>query len=166
MIRTLALFLFVSAALIAQEPRTIAEEALAAWRAGDAKRLDAIAHPELKKRLREARIVLFYVEDKPAKKKTVESGSDSEVVAIFCEAHRAIVPRDARVEYFDRFAEARKSGDLAIVFFNSGWRSKENPSSVQSSQIEVILKKADGEWRFLWSPAAQLHVDLTWDPRK
>jgi hypothetical protein len=167
MIRGAVVFLLITGFVIAaQEPRAVAEEALGAWRAGDAKRLEVLAHPELKKRFRDARIVRFYVEGKVAKTKILESGSDADVVALFCEALRSIVPRDARVEYFDRFLEARQHGDLAIVSFDSGWHSKSEPSTVQASKIEVILKKVDDEWRFLWSPAAQLHIDLTWDPKE
>ena len=160
------LLLIVSPAIAAQEPRGVAEEALAAWRAGNAKRLDAVAHPELKKRCRDARIVQFYVEGKEEKKKALESGSDDDAVALLCEALRAIVPHDDRVEYFDRFVETVRRGDLAIVVFESGWRSKSNLSSAQSSKIEVVLKKVGEDWRFLWSPAAQLHIDLTWDPKE
>lgn len=167
MIRSVTiLFLTTSVILAAQEPRAVAEEALAAWRAGDAKRLDTVAHPELKKRIRDARLVAFYVEGKDEKKKLLESGSDADVVALFCEALRAIVPRDARVEYFDRFTETVRRGNLQIVVFESGWRAKSNPSTEHSSKIEVVLKKVGADWLFLWSPAAQLHVDLSWNPKE
>ncbi|MEO5958153.1 MAG: hypothetical protein ABIR80_03480 [Opitutaceae bacterium] len=139
---------------------------MAAWRACDAKRLDAVAHPELKKRCRDARIVQFYVEDKEEKKRALKSGSDADALALLCEALRAIVPRDDRVEHFDRFIGTVKKSDLAIVVFESGWRAKSNPTSGQSSKIEVVLKKVGDDWRFLWSPAAQLHIDLTWDPKE
>jgi hypothetical protein len=167
MIRAAIIFILAASfAVAAQEPRAVAEEALAAWRVGDATRLNAVAHPELKKRCRDARIVLFYVEDKEEKKKALESGSDADAVGLLCEALRAIVPRDSRVEYFDRFIETTQRGDLAIVVFESGWKSKSNPSSTHSSNSEVVLKKVGDDWRFLWSPAAQVHIDLTWDPKE
>jgi hypothetical protein len=77
----------------AQEPPAVAAEALAAWRAGDAKRLNAVAHPEFMKRCRDARIVLFYVEAKPEKKKALAAGSDADALALLCEALQAIVSR-------------------------------------------------------------------------
>jgi len=167
MIRFSILFILSACvAFAAQEPRAVAEEAMTAWRSGDAKRLNAVAHPELKKRCREARIVQFHLEDKVEKKKMLESGSDDDALALLCEALGAIVPRDVRVEYFDRFIETVRRGDLAIVTFESGWRAKNNSAHGRSSKIEVVLKRVGDDWRFLWSPAAQLHIDLTWDPRE
>jgi hypothetical protein len=159
-------FLLIASVAFAQAPRSVAEEALAAWRAGDAKRLDAVAHPEFKKRCRDARIVLFDVDRKEEKKKVLESGSDTEVVTLFCEALRAIIPRDDRVEYFDRHLETIRKQDVAVVTFDSGWKQKSDPSVSRSSRVEVVLKKVGDDWRFLWSPAAQLHIDLMWDPRE
>lgn len=166
MIRALLLLVIASVSVAAQEPRAVAEEALAAWRAGDAKRLDAIAHPEFKKRCREARVMYSYLEEKPEKKKVLASASDAEIMALFCEALRAIVPQDDRVEHFDRFVQAVPKGELMIVTFESGWRLKRDPSQMRSTRQEIVLKKAGNDWRFLWSPAALIHVDLTWDPRE
>ncbi len=167
MIRILVIFvLTLSTALAAQEPRAVAEEALAAWRETDAKRLDAIAHPELKKRSRDARIVQFYVEGKEEKKKLLASGSDSEVTALLCEALHAIVPGKDKVEHTDRYVEVVRKGDLAIVIFDSVSRPIGSRSAGIPMKTEVILKKVGEDWRFLWSPAVQLHIDLNWDPKE
>ena len=138
---------------------------MAAWRVGDAKRLGAIAHPELMRRCRTARIVEFYVEGKDDKKKALAAGSDANALALFCEALRAIVPRDERFDHFDRFVEVRRKNDLVIVVFESGVKRKSDQKIIQSSSTEVVLKQVGNEWRFLWSIAAQIHIDLDWDPR-
>jgi hypothetical protein len=165
MIRALIFLALTSVAMAVQEPRFVAEEALAAWHAADAKRLDAIAHPEFKKRCRDGRLTNFYVEDKESKKQKLISGSDSDVIALFCEALRAIIPRDDRIEYFDRYVETVRKGDLAIVVFDSGWKRKSDPSVTRSSKAEIVLQKSGDDWLFLWSIAAQVHIDLGWDPR-
>lgn len=167
MIRIVIIFLLtMSMALSAQEPRAVAEEALAAWRATDAKRLDAVAHPELKKRCRTARIVQFYIEGKDEKKKILASGSDAEVIALLCEALHAIVPGKDKVEHTDRYLEIVRKGDLAIVVFDSVSKPTGNRSAGIPMKTEIVLKKVGEDWRFLWSPSVQLHVDLKWDPKK
>jgi hypothetical protein len=161
-----AFLVSASTVFAAQEPRSIAEDAMAAWRAGDAKHLGAIAHPELMRRCRTARIVEFYVDGKDDKKKALAAGSDADALALLCEALRSIVPRDERFEHIDRFVEVRRKNDLAIVVFESGVRRKSDQKIIQSSSNEVVLKQVGDEWRFLWSITAQLHIDLDWDPRK
>jgi hypothetical protein len=166
MIRTAIFFCLVTcAAVAAQAPRAVAEAAIAAWTARDAKSLDALAHPELKKRCREARIIEFYLGKKPEKKQVLVSGSDAEVIELLCEALRAIVPpRDTHLEYFDRYLDTANMGDLAIVRFDSGWKRKTDGVIGIEDKMEIILKKSGGEWKFLWSPSTQLHIDLSWDP--
>jgi hypothetical protein len=167
MIRIVVIFLLtLSMAFAAQEPRAVAEEALGAWRATDAKRLDAIAHPELKKRCRAARIVQFYVEGKEKEKKRLASGSDAEVIALLCAALQAIVPGKDKVEHTDRYLEIVRKGDLAIVVFDSLSKPTGSRSAGIPMKTEVVLKRVGDDWRFLWSPAVRLHVDLDWDPKK
>jgi hypothetical protein len=167
MIRIATAFLLASSiAIAAQEPRTVAERALVAWSAHDARSLSTLAHPELIRRIRDARLINFYVAGKPDKKGILVSGSDAEVLALFCEALQAIVPpRDARVEYFDHYIETKAEGDRATVIFDSGWKRRSDGAVGDEFKQEVILKKSGDEWKFLWSPAVSIHVDLTWDPK-
>jgi len=156
-----------SVALAAQEPRSVAEAALAAWDTHDARGLSAVAHPELVRRIRDGRLIQFYVANRPSKASVASSGSDADVVALFCEALQAIVPpRDSQLEYFDRYVETNYKGDLAIVVFDSGWKRRSDGITGHESRKEIVLKKSGGDWKFLWSPAALIHVDLDWDPTK
>ena len=72
-----ALLLTSTAAMTAQEPRTIAEAALAAWNDADATQLNAVAHPEFRARCRDARIIHAYVENSPEKKKSLSARQTS-----------------------------------------------------------------------------------------
>lgn len=166
--RTLLVVLALGKAFAAdRDPRALAESIIDSWSLSDRNVLVAVAHPELLERLRTARISDFYVSDKPEKKKVLESGEDTEVIAIFCEALRAIVPeKDTRVEYFNRFLGSLPQGELLIVRFESGWKRKIDGTIGVSRSQDIVLKKSRGEWRFLWSAAVQVHVDLSWDPRE
>lgn len=158
------LLLSLAVAHAADDPRRVAEEALAAWHAADGKRLDAVAHPELKRRCRDARILRFYAEGKEDQQRILTSGSDTEVIALLCDALRAIVPGPEKVEHTDQFLSTARKGDLMIVTFESISKPAGSRSSGTSMKTHVVLKRNGDEWRFLWSPAVQLHVDLTWDP--
>jgi hypothetical protein len=165
MIRAAFFYILSAASLVAAgDPRAVAERAIGAWRDGNANILDAISHPELKARFRHARIVEFYVEDKPEKRKRLESGTDAEVVALVCEALRAIVPGRDKVAHVDVFVKSEIKGEYAVVSFDSTSSPKGGTPSHQTSTTEVLLKKDGSDWKFLWSAAVQLHVDLQWKP--
>jgi len=137
--------------------------ALRAFREGDADSLIRLAHPELKTRLRTATLLTFFL-NQNRKNVDVSHLSDDEVVRLFCEAHRAIVPHNGGV-YFDDYVGKMISGQYAILAFNSGWLS--TPSSqAYGSKTEVVLKNNGGAWLFLWSAGVSIHVDLNWDPRR
>jgi hypothetical protein len=164
MIRILVFIVMITTAVTATEPREVAEEAIAAWAARDAKRLDAVAHPELKKRCRTARLTQFYIESKAEKKKIIESGSDADAFGVFCEALKEISPRDDRLEYSAYYIESSMRDGLAIFIFDLGWKAKDGSTRDSSSKTEIVLKKNGDDWRFLWSRAIQIHVDLMWNP--
>jgi hypothetical protein len=167
MFRIAFAFLWLTAPVIAvQNPRTVAESALEAWHAHDSKRLLAVAHPELLKRLRDSTLVRFYVTRHEDKRSVVVSGSDAEVAALFCEALQVIVPAQFNgLDHLDRYVETRYKGDLAIVIFDSGWRGKSGDfEGIVSRNVRIVLKKSGDEWKFLWSPAVSIHVDLDWKP--
>jgi len=167
MLRSAIVFVLTTSTVVAAlEPRGVAEEALAAWHAGDAQRLEAVAHPELMKRCRDARILRFDVEGKKEKEKILVSGSEAEVMSLLCEALRAIVPGKERVEHTDRYLETDWKEGLAIVVFDSVSKPAGSSSAGVPMRTEVVLKKVGEDWRFLWSPAVQLHVDLTWNPKE
>ena len=160
-----ALLLAFSVPVAAQEPRTVAEAALSAWTSHDAQRFLPLAHPELLQRLRHARLLQFYIAGKKDKQAVVASGSDADVVSLFCEALQSIVPpQDSRLEYFDQYLDTKIRGDSAVVEFDSGWRRKSDGTIGLEVKKQVVLRKFDGEWRFLWSPAVGIHVDLEWNP--
>lgn len=159
---------FVSAAVgaFAAEPRTVAEAAMKAWVAHDAKALAPVCDPELVQKMRRARAVEFYLERYPEKAGIAKEGSDAEVVALLCDALASVVPpRDGRFVYEDRYLDTQVTGDLAVVRFESTVASAGKASNPLRSTTEIVLKKRDGRWLFLWSPAVRIHVDLAWDPR-
>jgi len=168
MIRTACVFvLFVCVSVAAQEPRLVAEAALAAWAAEDAKTLDEVAHPEFKKHCRLSPVVASYVSDKAEKKTVLVSGSDSEVIALFCEMVRAYrQPPPSHLELFYRYIDTTFRDDLAIVVFESGLRRKSDGGFNHSSKLEVLLKQSDDGWKFLWCPSAKTWIDQLWDPRE
>ena len=166
------LFLFGAIALVAvsgrasgvgAEPRAIAERAVGAIAKNDAALLERVAHPELIRRMRSARLVTFYLGERNQSTDLTKS-SDTDVVRLFCEAHKAMAPRDPQLEYLCDYLGTDVRGDYAIVTLASGWRSKSSTLPPPSNE-EVILKKSAGEWRFLWSPIVNVHVDLEWDAR-
>jgi hypothetical protein len=149
-----------------EEPRAVAQSAIKAFQDGDAPTLGKVAHPELKRRLRTARLLKFYLEMKKIDTGFLSTAPESKVVELFCEAHRAIVPpRDSRLDYFDYYMSTVVHGDFAIVTFDSGWKTRAEHPVENHLQNEVILEKDGGDWKFLWSPGVSLHVDLEWDPR-
>src|SRR5579871_5866373 len=76
-IRIVFIFLFiVSAAYAANEPRIVAESAVAAWEARDGVALSAISHPEFKARCRKASVFESPVLDDTLKRQTLAGGSD------------------------------------------------------------------------------------------
>ncbi len=152
-----------SSALASGEPRTVAEAALAAFSARDAKALAAVAHPELKRRLRQARILQFYAAKLAARREVLASGSDEDVIALFCEAVRAMAPTPQ--PSVERYIKTIFGNGLAIVVFEKGWKRQSDGTVFQTMEDDVVLRKEGEDWRFLWSPALQLHVDLNWDPR-
>jgi hypothetical protein len=163
--KILLMMLCTGTALAADGPRTVAEAALSAWASADGRKLETIVHPELMKRFREARIINFYVGNNENKKKTVASGSDAEVIAVLCEAIRAIIPpRSNQLEYFDRYVDTKLKNDLAIVSFESGYKRKSDGQIGLINKNEVVLKKDGANWKFLWSISIQIHVDLEWNP--
>jgi hypothetical protein len=145
------------------DPRKVAEAALTAWRDSEPAVLSRLAHQELKQKLRTARLLTFHLE-RQAFSPDVRALPENRVVELFCDAHRTIVPRDSRVEYFDTYIATEVRGEYAMVVFDSGWRFKNSGQSHQMRN-EIVLKKSGDEWLFLWSPAVNLHVDLDWDPR-
>lgn len=164
-LRTFLLGAIASSAL-AGEPKEVAEAAMRAWVAHDAKALYPLSHPELISRMRSARVIEFYLEHHPEKSAIPKSGSGAEVVSLMCEALASIVPpRDGRFIYEDRFVDSKEVGDLAVVTFESSVASTGSSSKARSSSTTFVLKQKDGKWLFLWSPAVSLHVDLAWDPR-
>lgn len=169
MLRTLLFLAITSIAVAAQEPRAVAEEVLVAWRTADAERIDAVAHPELKKRIRHSRLLEFYLEDKAQgleRRARVEK-SEKDALRVFCEALRTIRPQDDRFDHRDRFIETQRKGDLAIVVFESRFGGRQSdPATWTSIQTEIVLKQLGEEWRFLWSASVSIHVDLEWDPRR
>ncbi len=137
-----------------------------AWVSHDAKALLPLSHPELISRMRSARIIQSYLEDHPAKRTVLKSGSDKEVVTLMCEALETIVPpRDGRFVYEDRYVGTTEVGDLALVTFESSVKSAGSSSRPLVNQDTFVLKRKDGQWLFLWSIAVSIHVDLDWDPR-
>jgi len=102
------------------------------------------------------------------KRGVLVSGSDADVTALFCEALQDIVPDHFNgLDHFDKFVETKYKGDLAIVVFDSGWKGKNGDFEGNVFRNdEIVLKKSGDEWRFLWSPAVLIHVDLSWNPIK
>ena len=145
------------------EPRLIAEAVLQAWRDSDAAALNRLSHPDLKKKLRTSRLLVFHLDQKN-ESSDVSALSDDKVVQLFCEAHKAVAPRDGRVEYFDEYLSTENRGGFAVVVFDSGWRSKTS-AQTQRMRNEIVLKRAGDRWLFLWSSAMSVHVDLEWDAR-
>ncbi len=163
---TLILSLFFSAHICsAKEPRAVADAAMVAWVDANAEQLKVLAHPELKRRLKTAQIVSFYLEDKPDKKKALENAPDDAWVSILCEGLVAIVPRrDALFEYSDVYQSTEIKNDFAIVTYLSGLRPITSKRPIQYTPQRIILKKHNEEWRFLWSRSVSIHVDLDWEP--
>lgn len=150
----------------AGEPREVAESAMRAWVSHDAKLLHSLSHPELIARMRQARVIQFYLERHPEKISVPKSGSDADVVALLCEALAAVVPpRDGRFIYEDRYLDTQEAGDLAVVTFESSVTSAGDAKKAWISPTAFALRKKEGQWLFLWSPAVRIHVDMDWDPR-
>lgn len=148
---------------IDSEPKTVAERGVRAIADNDATVLAAVAHPELIRRMRSARLVTFYLGERN-QSTDLTKASDTDIVRLFCEAHKAMAPRDPQLEYFCDYVGTDVRGDYAIVTLASGWRSKKSTLPPPSND-EVVLKKSADGWRFLWSPVINVHVDLEWDAR-
>jgi hypothetical protein len=174
------------AGLRAQYPEMTASAALAAWARADGAALEALAHPELKRRCRDARIIREYLAryhppqskllalaerkppaDEPDPLPILEySAPDAATFKLLGQALAKLAPRNRKLAYYDRWTDTFVAGDLAILTYVSGWRDPVDPIDRGSWPTEVILKKSGGAWRFLWSNAVQDHVDPRWDPRR
>ena len=158
-----ALFIAVSGAFAANDARPVAESALAAWEARDGKALASISHSEFKARCRHACVFESPVTDKDLKQRVLASGSDQEVIDLLCQAVAKLAPNPQKSIY--TYVKAVTKGDLLIVVFSDGWVSQTSGKVYGTFPTEVVLKKEGDEWRYLWSPAASIYVDLNWDPR-
>ena len=160
------LFLAIAHSSFADTPKEVAEDAMRAWVSHDAPVLVSLSHPELILRMRTARIIQFYLEYHPDKRMIPESGSDSQVVKLLCEALEEIVPpRNGDFIYKDRYIDTKEMGDLAIVTFERIVTSAVDSNRELISHPVFVLKRKDSKWLFLWSSAVNIHVDLEWDPR-
>jgi TonB family protein len=167
MMRIAALFFFSASAVVAgQDPRLVAEAAISAWSSPDGKSLLALVHPELIARLRNARLIQDYVADKVDKKRMLISGSDADVIALFCETLRVWeLARDAKYEGFHRYVGTKIKGDLAIVMFDFFLNRKSDGSFWKDDRMEFVLKRSGDDWRYLWSTDFPPVIDFRWDPR-
>ena len=156
------LLLSVGSALAQDDPHTVAETALSALAARDGRALAAVAHPELVQRCRKARILEFEATRNLLSRETIASATDPEVMVLFCAAVKTMAPNPQ--SSVDRYVRTYFKGDLAVVVFENGWVRKSDGTIFHTMQKDVVLKKAGGEWRFLWSVEIQLHTDLSWDP--
>jgi hypothetical protein len=157
------LFAFVaSVAFATDEPRTIAESALAAWTARDGKALDAVSHPEFKAKCRHARVFESPVTEYDLRRKVVASGSDQELLVMFCSAISKLAPHPQASVY--TYVKTETKGNIATVEFNEGWK-RQNDGTVYATFKKIVVLEKDGDnWRYLWSPEASIYVDLNWDP--
>lgn len=162
--RLLVLACLVIASAVASEPRQVAEAAAAAWFEKDAERLHALAHPELIQRARTARICEFHFRDQPEKLKRLRTGSEAEVVSLLCEALRAIVPDNKPLIRVRDYEKTELREGLAVVTFQTGWKSPSAGTKAFLTPEQIVLKKSGDEWKFLWSAAASIHIDLEWNP--
>src|SRR5687767_15177482 len=53
-----------------------------------------------------------------------------------------------------------------MVSIETTTRLRGEPFWNRTTRADVLLKKNDGEWRFLWSPEMQSHVDPKWNARR
>jgi hypothetical protein len=156
------LFVFASTALALDGPREVAESALAAWKARDGAALTAVASTEFLARCRHARVFDSPVTDIGVKNRVLASGSDQEVVTLMCEAVGKLSPHPQNSIY--TYLKTIPKGDLLIVEFSDGWVSQTTGKVYGTFPTRVVLKKEGNRWRYLWSPAASIYVDLGWDP--
>ncbi len=164
---TSAIFLFVVlnvAAAFAADPKSVAESALTAWSEGRSVDLLAVAHPELIQKIRSSRLLEFHVAQKPQAKGIPTNGSDSEVVALFCEALSLVAPRDKRFVYIDDYETTEVIGDKAHVVFMSSIVDSSGTIIQEPYRKKVLLLKSGEKWKLLWLPSAQIHIDLLWEP--
>jgi len=143
---------------IARDPQQVASEAVAAIDAGDAKRFVALAHPELLKRLRSARVFSF---SRVGRAELLRSGSDVQVANEFFTAIESVAPN--RLRPIMRYRSSEAAGDLVIVTFEAEFPSGYPPGRNRFPE-RVVLKRNGNDWRFLWSVRVQLHTDLEWNP--
>jgi hypothetical protein len=168
LLRFLLGFLICAVSLGAAEdtPRIVAENALRAWENRDAASLLGLAHPELKSHVHDARITKQFLKEK-GRSVQLDQVNDETAFALLCEALTALLPaRDPQREYFDLYVSEHHLGNRAFVIFDSGWRNRSDAAQSYHMRSTVVLEQKNGEWLFLWSPAVNLNVDLTWDPRR
>jgi hypothetical protein len=157
-----ALFFAASGAFAANDPIPVAESALAAWKARDGTTLAAISDTEFRARCRHARVFESPVTDRDLKQRVLASGSDREVVELLCQAVAKLAPNPQKSIY--TYVKTIAKGDLLILVFSDGWISQTTGKVYGTFETKVVLKKEGDEWRYLWSPAASIYVDLNWDP--
>jgi len=163
-LRSLVLISVIASPAIATEPRQVAEAAATAWSEKDAPRLQAVAHPELIRRARAARICESYFREQPEKLTRLRTGSAADVIALLCEAMRAIVPDNKPLIRVRDYEKTELRGDLAVVTFQTGWKRPTGGSKPFLTAERIVLQKSGDDWKFLWSDSANLHIDLDWNP--
>lgn len=160
------IFLLCVPALAAPDPRTVAEQGLAAWNARDSAALAAVAHPELIRRMRTAQATRDFVQLHPDRRAIPATGSPQEVVALFCDALREFAPhpRGATDPANHFLGIARKRDGGAVLTFDRVKKHGEDFNREDLAVVVVVLEQEGEAWKFLWLPSAQVHIDLTWDP--
>jgi hypothetical protein len=156
-------FVFCAGALFAASPREIADLALEAWDSHDASRLYPLSHPELIARIKTSRLLIFHVDQKSARRDAIRSGSDKQIVELFCEALSLVVPNTQFKKSRD-FIRTAEAGDVCSVFFTQVTRHLDGRAAAPPYEVRIVLKRYEKEWRLLWLPSAQIHIDLTWEP--
>jgi hypothetical protein len=158
-----ALFALYTGALFAASPKEVADAALEAWDAQDAARLYPLSHPEFISRMKNSRLLHFYAEQNPGKRDSIRVGNAQQTVELFCEALALVVPKSL-FRKSREYLKVNQSGDTASVFYTQVTTHPDGRPATSPSEIRVVLKKYEEEWRLLWLPAAQIHIDLTWEP--
>jgi ketosteroid isomerase-like protein len=158
-----ALFTLYTGTLFAASPKEVADAALEAWDTQDAARLYPLSHPELISRMKKSRLLHFYAEQNLAKQDSIRVGSAQQTVELFCEALALVVPK-SQFRKSREYLRVYESGDTASVFYIQVTTYPDGKPATSPSEIRVVLKKNEEEWRILWLPAAQIHIDLTWEP--